>query len=111
MLNVTIMPIAEADIDEAYKWWDEHRSAEQAQRWYREIYPAIQGLSESAPRRPQSPEAAELGVDIREFYFGLGSQPTHRVVFIIENTVVKVLRVLHLSRSRLQLSDINPKFA
>jgi len=106
MLTVVIMPIAEADIGEAYEWWHEHRSAEQAQRWYQEIYLAIQGLSESAARRPLSPEAAKLCVDIREFYFGIGTYPTHRVVFIIENATIKVLRVLHLSRGRRQLSDL-----
>ena len=105
MLTVMVMPVAEADIDEAYEWWCEHHSVEQASRWYREIFPVMQGLSTSAARRPHSPEAAKLGVDIRELYFGIGAHPTHRVVFIIEGTTVKILRVRHLSRGRLKASD------
>tara|TARA_R110002073_G_scaffold328728_4_gene510359 strand:+ start:3329 stop:3649 length:321 start_codon:yes stop_codon:yes gene_type:complete len=105
MLTVIIMPIAEADIDEAYEWWRDHRSVEQANRWYREIFPVMQGLSISAARRPQSPEAARLGVDLRELYFGIGAHPTHRVVFIIDGSTVKILRVRHLSRGRLRASD------
>ena len=106
MFTVVIMPAAEADIDEGFEWWHENRSVEQAHRWYREIYPAIASLSESAERRPLSPEAAKLGVDIREFYFGIGSHPTHRIVFFIEKTTVNILRVRHLSRGRLQPSDL-----
>jgi plasmid stabilization system protein ParE len=105
MLTVLITPIAEVDIDEAYEWWREHRSVEQANRWYCEIFQAMLGLSSSAGRLPQSPEALKLGVDIREFYFGIGAHPTHRVVFIIEGSTVKILRVRHLSRGRLKASD------
>lgn len=105
MLTVLIMPIAEVDIDKAYEWWRDNRSAEQANRWYSEIFQAMLGLSTSATRRPQSPEAAKLGVDLRELYFGIGTHPTHRVVFIIEEKTVRVLRVRHLSRGRLKASD------
>ena len=106
MFKIVITIVAEADIDEAFEWWREHRSREQADRWYRGIVPAIQSLSQSADRRPRAKEADRLGVDIREFYFGIGLKPTHRVIFIIEHDAVKVLRVRHLSRGSLQLSDL-----
>jgi len=105
MLTVQIMPIAEIDIDEAYEWWRDNRSVEQANLWYHEIFQAMLGLSTSALRRPQAPEATILGVDLRELYFGIGPHPTHRVVFIIDGTTVKILRVRHLSRGRLMASD------
>lgn len=106
MFKVVIMPVAEADIAEAFQWWHDNRSLEQAHRWYLEIYPAIASLSESAGRRPLSPEAAKLGMDIREIYFGIGLHPTHRVVFFIEKGTVKVLRVRHLARGHLRPSDL-----
>lgn len=106
MLTVLIMPIAEVDIDEPYQWWRDNRSVEQANRWYCEIFQAMLGLSTSAPKRPQSPEAAKLGVDLRELYFGIGTHPTHRVVFIIEERTAKILRVRHLSRGRIEATDL-----
>jgi plasmid stabilization system protein ParE len=95
MAKVRITEPAETEIRAAFAWWRDHRSAEQATRWYREIRQAIASLSKSAERCPLAPETDLLSQGIRQLLIGLGRRPTHRIVFTISKTEVTILRVRH----------------
>jgi plasmid stabilization system protein ParE len=106
MYALSISDPAEQDIESAYVWWRDNRSAEQAERWYRGIREAIRGLRESADRCHWAREHDLHPAGLRQQLFGIGRRATHRVVFIIENNQVTVLRVRHSAQDALTLEDL-----
>ncbi len=95
MAKVEISEPAKADIQEAFDWWSESRSSIQAAEWYERIFEAITTL-ESMPER--CPRVSDFGLSragVRQLLFGIGSRPTHRVVFHfdIDADTVTILRV------------------
>lgn len=101
MRRVVMTRSAEADLDTNYLWWAKNRSAEQAGRWYGSMLLAINSLANNADRYPRAEESDIYGRDIREMAHGLGSRPTHRVLFMVEGSIVTILRVRHVSQRTL----------
>jgi plasmid stabilization system protein ParE len=85
-MKVAIARRARADLKEAALWWAEHRSSEQALRWYRESLKQIRSLSRNAKRHPIAEESASFPYEIRQLSYGVGRKRTHRVVFAIRPT-------------------------
>ncbi|MGE0378526.1 MAG: type II toxin-antitoxin system RelE/ParE family toxin [Planctomycetaceae bacterium] len=106
MFDVTITEPAEQDIHNAYEWWRDHRSADEAARWYENIIPAIDTLRELPDRCPLAPETDLYPSGLRELHFGIGRRPTHRIIFTIEGTTVVVLRVRHSAQRDLRRDDL-----
>jgi len=107
MLRVVVTDAAQADIRSAYLWWREHRSFEQAERWYRGIYRCMQALRTSAARCPKAPEIDLLPTGLRQLGFGLGRRQTHRIVFTIVKSDLIVLRVRHAAQDALTDDDVS----
>jgi plasmid stabilization system protein ParE len=105
-LRLLITAPAEQDISAAYRWWRDHRSIEQADRWYRGIQEAIAVLPTTATRHPQAPESDLHPSGLRQVHFGLGRRPTHRVVFAIDGDTESVVRVRHASQDALTRDDL-----
>jgi hypothetical protein len=57
-------------------------------------------------RHPLAPENAEFPFDIREKPVGLGSRPSYRAVFTIQENVVLVLTVQRGAQDALRPEDI-----
>jgi plasmid stabilization system protein ParE len=74
---------AAREIEDAAAWWASERSIEQADRWYQGIRTAIIGLADMPERYAIAAESPEFPYELRELHFGLGSKPTHRVLFTI----------------------------
>ena len=106
MLPLEITEPAEQDIRSAYEWWHEHRSPEQALRWYNNIYKAIEALRSMALNCPRAPESDLHPSGLRQLLFGIGKRPTHRIVFTIEAGTVTILRVRHASQRDLEPDDL-----
>ncbi len=98
MHEVRITSRAEADIEEAWQWWSEHRSTELADRWYSAIYPAIESLTQMPERCALAPERDEHQSEVRHLLFGINRQTTHRIVFALQGDTLVILRVLHAAR-------------
>lgn len=107
MLRIVVTDSAKADIHSAYLWWREHRSFEQAKRWYRGIHRSIQALRTSAARCPKAPESDLLPTGLRQLAFGLGRHQTHRIVFTIVKSDLIVLRVRHAAQDALTDDDVS----
>lgn len=107
MFRVIITGPAKRDIQEAHDWWAEHRSAEQAERWYVGIRDAIRSLRDAPERSPRATETDLLAQGIRQRQFGLGRRATHRIVFAVDGTTVVVLRVRHTAQDALTLDDLD----
>jgi plasmid stabilization system protein ParE len=96
--RIHVVRAAKRDIREIVEWWSEHRSAEQALRWYTAIVPAIETLADCADRCPASPETDLVATGLRQLHFGLGRKATHRIVFTIVGQEVRVLRIRHAAQ-------------
>jgi plasmid stabilization system protein ParE len=101
MARVIITGPAKLDIQEAYEWWSNNRSPEQAKRWYVAIRGAIRSLRKNPERCAIATEIDLLAEGIRQLNFGIGHRPTHRIVFAIDGHIVVVLRVRHVSQDAL----------
>lgn len=73
--------------------------------WYDELAKRIKTLGVSPQRFALAPESAKLGVRIRQMLFGVSAKPTHRVLYLVDNDEVTVLRVLHCSQDRLRTTS------
>lgn len=106
MHKLVITDPAKQDMQEAFEWWRDNRSAERAQRWYRGIYKAIRTLRIHAERCSIAPETDLLPQGMRQLHFGTGRRPTHRIIFTFVDNVITILRVRHSSQSGLRLKDV-----
>jgi len=105
-LPVIIQREAEEQIVDSARWWAEHRSAEQAARWYAGIVDAIDTLADNPQRCPLARENPAFPYELRELHFGLGSRPTHRVLFTIRPDAVVVLSVRHGAQQDVTPEDL-----
>ena len=105
MYRILITGPAQQDIQLAHDWWCENRSAADAGRWYRGIYHAIASLVDMPERFPHAPESELLEQGIRQLNFGLGRRPTHRIVFVMTEKEIVILRIRHASQDHLQFTD------
>ncbi len=82
MAKVEITEPAKADIQEAYDWWSENRSAIQAAEWYERIFEAIATLQNMPERCPHVSEAGLSRAGVRQLLFGIGSRQRTELFFI-----------------------------
>ena len=103
MAQIKITKPAQRDIQEAYLWWAENRSAEQAAQWYERIYEAIVTLNSMPQRCPRVPETTLSRTGVRQLLFGIGARPTHRIIFHFDQKedIVTILRVRHHAQDEL----------
>src|SRR5205085_5374976 len=94
--QVIIQPRAEKDIRQALRWMT-HHSPKQATLWYFDIRQAIDSLQDSPARCSFAPERKTFGLDIRQLLFD-----QYRILFVIEDVTVSVLRVRHRAQDTLK---------
>lgn len=103
---VILLDRAHDELEENCRWWAEHRSVSQAERWYDGFIAALKRLSTDAERHALATENAAFAEEIRQLNYGLGRRPTHRAVFTIRPDMILVLRVQHLAQQPLSPDDI-----
>lgn len=106
LLPLVFHPRVYEQLDNAYLWWAQHRSPEQAGRWYRGIEQAINGLKEKPERQGLAAEDGQVPIELRQILFGIGRRPTHRVLFTIRPDCVYVLSVLHVAQDAVGPDDL-----
>ena len=87
--NVIITEEAEDDLKEAARWIAQY-SPEKAALWFFDISEAIESLQDFPLRCPIAPESKTFGTEIRHLLF-----EKYRILFIVEDETVYVLRVRH----------------
>ena len=93
---VIVLPAAERDIGEAYKWLAE-QDEEAAIRWYNRLMEVIFSLDTFPERCPLAPENKFLKTEIREIFHGR-RQHKYRILFTVSENEVHVLHVRHGAR-------------
>jgi plasmid stabilization system protein ParE len=106
MHRVIITGPARLDLSDQHDWWAEHRSAEQATRWFGDFYRALESLAVDPEKHPLAPENGKWPFEVRQLTFGLGRKPSHRALFRIDGDFVAVLRTRHLAQAELNYDDI-----
>ncbi len=106
MHRIQITEPARADIEDAFQWWSDKHSPDQAALWYERIFDGISTLNRMPERCPLVPESALSISGVRQLHFGVGNHPTHRIIFVIESDVVTILRVRHHAQDDLGPGDI-----
>ncbi len=96
--DVVVADRAAEELESAARWWAEHRSLNQAERWYDGFIQAILTLDQAPDRYPLARENHKFPFEIRQFVFGIGRKRTHRAVFTIRQDTVVVLSIRHLRK-------------
>lgn len=109
MYRVEITEPAKQDVRENHRWWSEHRSAEQAERWYRGVIAAMHDLAETADRHAYATESALRAANVKQVSFGLGRKPSHRILFAVRVDVVVVYRVRAFAQDGIGLSKLTDR--
>lgn len=102
MFEVSLTEKAQEEIDKSHDWWARNRSPEQANRWYLGFFQALTSLERNPARCPLAPESQHFPYELRQLTYGLGSKPTHRAVFTIQNNVVSIVRIRHLAQGAIE---------
>jgi plasmid stabilization system protein ParE len=103
---VLVTERASRELEEAARWWSEHRSSAEAERWYFGFVQALVSLENSPQRCPHAREHGQATYELRQLAYGIGGRPTHRAVFTIRGTDVVVLSVRHLARGDLRPEEL-----
>lgn len=104
--RVVVLPRAKLQIQAQAQWWAKHRSPEQAARWLAGIEQEISQLGEAPLRHGFARENDSFSFDLRQMLFGVGSHPTHRIVFSIEGDEILVHAVRHHAQDDITSDDI-----
>ena len=100
-MKVSISERAWEDVRQNVRWWSEHRSAEQAARWYDDIRSAFVSLEDRPEQWPVARESPRFPYEIREYHFRISGQAIQRIVFASSEEEVIVLRVVHVKEQEL----------
>lgn len=103
--QVEITPIAETQIEQAYRWYRQQNS-EFADRWFRGLMNAIATLQEKPQRCPLAIEHEIFAEDVRQLLHGK-SKNVYRILFTVRENIVSVLYVRHSSQAPLTVDDLS----
>ena len=97
---------AEGQLEAAYVWWLEHRSPEQATRWYNGFLDALNNLRENPDRFGLARENSKFPDSVHELLHGLGGSVTHRALFTIRDGNVFVFSIRHVAQQDVSPEDL-----
>jgi plasmid stabilization system protein ParE len=90
--SVVVLARARGDVDAIYTWL-RRRSPSGAVRWYTAFLQAANSLGVNPDRHGFAPESTEVGRAIHQKIFKTRSGRNYRMLFIIFDNEVRVLRV------------------
>jgi hypothetical protein len=99
---VVITERAQQEAQAAHDWWAQHRSAQQAARWYDEFIKVAFSLDRNLERYTFAPENDRFPYEVRQLNFGIGRKPTHRLVYTIAPTKLSSYEFAILPSERLK---------
>jgi plasmid stabilization system protein ParE len=106
MYEVVLTARAQEELDQQHDWWSEHRSANQANRWYAGFVAEMLTLEQNPKRRALAPENKLFPYTVYQLNYGIGRKLTHRALYTIKGNTVVILRVRHLRQAMLMEEDL-----
>ena len=104
LYEVKLLPPAERDLDEAYRWAAKH-APETAARWVARFQAKLQTLERSPTRCGYAAERRKLKRELRQILFGRKPN-VFRAVFVIEGDTVQILRIRRAARRALTRREL-----
>ena len=101
--RVLVDPAALVEAEETFLWL-RRRAPREAEGWFHGLWAAIGSLQEMPTRCPLARESNVLRRTIRQLLFGRPPN-VYRVLFVVVNDEVRVLRIRHGARRRLERLD------
>lgn len=101
--RVLVDPAAISEADETFLWL-RRRAPGEAVRWFHGLRAAIDSLQEMPTRCALAPESLALRRSVRQLLFGKPPD-VYRVLFVVVNDEVRVLRIRHGARGQLDRLD------
>ena len=108
--RVIIHDRAKEDIRRNSRWWADHHSSSQAEKWFHFAFDSMEKLAHFPESHPIAAESPEFPVEIRELNFGLGSRPGYRALFAIQSNDVHVLTIRRAAEDRVSAQDLRLDF-
>ncbi|MEQ1825344.1 MAG: type II toxin-antitoxin system RelE/ParE family toxin [Pirellula sp.] len=105
LFEVKLLRIAHEDVESIYCWLLK-RSPIGANRWYLAFQEAAMDLSREPERFGLAPEANELTEAVRQRLFKTSAGRSYRILFLIVDAEVLVLRVRGPGQKMVQLADL-----
>ncbi|MEQ8754284.1 MAG: type II toxin-antitoxin system RelE/ParE family toxin [Coleofasciculus sp. G1-WW12-02] len=102
--QIEITPIAEAQIEQAYRWYRERNPAF-ADRWFRGLMNAIATLQEKPQRCALAVEHEIFPEQVRQLLYGK-SKNIYRVLFMVREQTVYILYVRHSAQAPMTVDDL-----
>jgi len=102
--QVEITPIAEAQIEQAYRWY-RNRNPEFADSWFRGLMNTIATLQEKPRRCALAVEHEIFSEEVRQLLYRR-SKNIYRVMFTVRDTMVYVLYVRHSAQAPMTVDDL-----
>lgn len=102
--QVEITPIAEAQIEQAYRWYRE-LNPEFADRWFRGLMNAIATLQEKPQRCALAVEHEIFPEQVRQLLYGK-SKTIYRVLFMVREQTVYILYMRHSAQAPMTVDDL-----
>jgi len=108
--RVDISPSALQDAEDAYLWIKE-RAPDRAGDWYEGLLETIFSLEELPMRCSIAPESEDIGIRIRQIFYGKGHH-RYRILFTIgydektDEDVVRIYRIWSSSRGNIRIAEI-----
>lgn len=90
--RVRLLRRGQSDADDIYLWLRK-RSPAGAVAWYAALLARLDELAVNAAACSLAPEAERLGVELRQTFFKTRRGRKYRLVFVLVETEVRVLRV------------------
>jgi plasmid stabilization system protein ParE len=104
IFDVVLQRLAKGDLLASHLW--AHRRAPlSAARWLGRFEAALKRLRRSPQRCPRAKEYRKTDADLREFHFGRRPY-VFRVIFVIDNHVVRILRIRRAQRRPLTGAEL-----
>ena len=103
--DVQISERAEADVAAVLDWFLAQKASDAGTVWLARVESAIKDLRFDPERFPLAEESSELGLNLHELFVG-GRRGVHRVLFVVRERIVYVLRVWHSARDAIQAEDL-----
>lgn len=100
--RVIVTPQAENDLKEVVRYIRRQGAPQAAREWLAAARKKIKTLADHPEHGLLAPESSSFQEPIRELLCGSGNRGTYRVLFVILNSSVFVLRVRHGSRLPLE---------
>jgi plasmid stabilization system protein ParE len=97
--QIIVLPTADEELQNAAHWIAQY-SPQKSTLWYFEAIQAINSLQNFPARCPFAPERKIFGIDIRHLLFD-----KYRILFVIEDESVLVLRFRHQAQRTLEPED------